>query len=495
MGHALFGFLVDSPQLLLMMSIGTLLGITVGAMPGLTGAMLIALSLPLTFSMDGETAMVLLVSMYVGSVSGGLVTATLLKIPGTPASMMTTLDGYPMAQRGEANRALGLGVFASLIGGGVGWLFLLLVSAPLAKLSVQLGPFEYFSLVLVALVLIASVSGESLAKGIFSGALGLLLAIPGVNPANGQPRWTGGIAELEDGFKLLPVLIGLFAMSQVFAEARKPKEQTQDTSISAAGSTLAGIRAGVVHWVNLVRSSVLGTLVGILPGVGANIGSVIAYSTAKSLSKEPEKFGSGSEEGIIASEAANNASVGGALIPLFAMGIPGSVIDAILLGALTIHGLQPGPLLIEQNPTLFQTLLIAVLFSNILMFAAMAGSAKYLVKLSKLPSAILLPAIVTLCVLGSFALANRMFDVWVMLAMGGLGILMNRLALPLAPFVIGFVLAPIAETRLTEGLMQSGGSWLPIITRPLSALLLVTAVCVLAFGLRQHFRQHSHSAT
>ncbi|MEM7560805.1 MAG: tripartite tricarboxylate transporter permease, partial [Planctomycetota bacterium] len=205
--------------------------------------------------------------------------------------------------------------------------------------------------------------------------------------------------------------------------------------------------------------------------------------------------GSGSEEGIIASEAANNASVGGALIPLFAMGIPGSVIDAILLGALTIHGLQPGPLLIEQNPTLFQTLLIAVILSNILMFSAMAGTAKYLVKLAKLPASILLPAIITLCVLGSFALANRMFDVWVMLAMGGLGILMNRLKLPLAPFVIGFVLAPIAETRLTEGLMQSGGSWLPVITRPVSAILLFTAVCVLAFGLRQHFRQHSQSTT
>lgn len=495
MVQAFQAFFLDSPQLMLMMAVGTLLGITVGAMPGLTGAMLIALSLPLTFSMNGETAMVLLVSMYVGSVSGGLVTATLLKIPGTPASMMTTLDGYPMAQKGEANRALGLGVFASLVGGIVGWLFLLLVSAPLAKLSLQLGPFEYFSLVLVALVLIASVSGKSLSKGVFSGALGLLLAVPGTNPANGQPRWTGGIAELEDGFKLLPVLIGLFAMSQVFAEARKPKGKKGENAIEATGSSFEGILAALTQGINLIRSSVLGTLVGILPGVGANIGSVIAYSTAKSFSKKPETFGSGSEEGIVASEAANNASVGGALIPLFAMGIPGSVIDAILLGALTIHGLQPGPLLIEQNPTLFQTLLIAVLLSNILMFAAMAGTAKYLVRLAKLPASILLPTIITLCVLGSFALANRMFDVWVMLAMGGLGILMNRLRLPLAPFVIGFVLAPIAETRLTEGLMQSGGSWLPIITRPVSASLLVVAGCVLAFGLRQHFQQNSKLPT
>ncbi|MEM6691193.1 MAG: tripartite tricarboxylate transporter permease [Planctomycetota bacterium] len=492
MSQALFAFLA-SPQLLLMTAIGTWLGIIVGAMPGLTGAMLIALSLPLTFSMAGDAAMVLLVSMYVGSVSGGLVTATLLKIPGTPASMMTTLDGYPLAQQGRANHALGLGVGASLAGGLIGWCCLLFMSAPLAKMSVQLGPFEYFSLVLVALVLIAGVSGKSLTKGIFAGSLGLLLALPGTNPGTGQPRWTGGVTSLEDGLKLLPVLIGLFAMSQVFFQVQRIDSESFESTPSSGGSTWFGSWVALCRWGNWLRSGLLGTFIGILPGVGANIGSVVAYSTAKSLSKEPDQFGKGSEEGIVASEAANNASVGGALIPLFAMGIPGSVIDAILLGALTIHGLQPGPLLIEQNPALFQTLLVSVLLSNLLMFLTMGSCARYLVRLSRLPHALLLPTIITLCVLGSFALANRMFDVWVMLGMGGIGILFNRQQVPLSPFVIGFVLAPIAETHLVEGLTQSGGSWLPLLTRPVSALLLSLAGLVLAIELYQCLRSLSRA--
>ncbi|MEM7474289.1 MAG: tripartite tricarboxylate transporter permease [Planctomycetota bacterium] len=475
---------LSSPELLLMTALGTALGITVGAMPGLTGAMLIALSLPLTFSMSGDSAMVLLVSMYVGSVSGGLITATLLKIPGTPASMMTTLDGYPMAQSGQAKRALGLGILASLVGGLIGWAFLALVSAPLATLSLKLGPFEYFSLVLVALVLISSVSGKSLTKGIFAGSLGLLLAMPGIDPATGQPRMTFGIGELEDGLKLLPVLIGLFAITQILQSAGS-KSPPQKAAEIASGSWIR-IRDLLGHGINLLRSSVLGTLVGILPGVGANIGSVIAYTTAKNISKSPEEFGQGSEEGIVASEAANNASVGGALIPLFAMGIPGSVIDAILLGALTIHGLQPGPMLIEQNPTLFQTLLAAVLLSNLLMFGMMAVSARYLSRLAEIPQYLLVPTVLTLCVLGSYALANRMFDVWVMLGMGALGLVMSRFKLPLAPFVIGFVLAPIAETHLAEGLMQSGGSWIPLVARPISLLLLAVAAAVFIYGVRQH---------
>lgn len=475
---------LSNPVLLAMVLIGTSCGIFVGAMPGLTGAMLIALSLPLTFSMTSSEAMVLLVSMYVGSVSGGLVTATLLKIPGTPASMMTTFDGYPMAQKGEANRALGLGVIASLVGGMVGWIFLFLLSAPLAKLSLKLGPFEYFSLVLVALVLIGAVSGKSIWKGILAGCLGLTFALPGVDPATGQPRWTFGFTAMEDGLKLLPVLIGLFAISQVFRSAAS-QDSSAEQLTAGTGSRLASILECLNHKLNLLRSSLIGTFVGILPGVGANIGSVVAYSTAKNLSQTPNKFGEGSEEGIIASESANNASVGGALIPLFAMGIPGSVIDAILLGALTIHGLQPGPLLIEQNPELFGRVMIALLLANLAMCGLMLALAPHLAILARIPQAILSPAVLTLCVLGSFALANRMFDVWVMLSMGVVGITMNRLRLPLAPFVIGFVLEPIAESHLTEGLMQSGGSWLPLIARPVSLLFLIAAGALFIVSVRK----------
>ena len=469
---------MTSPSAMVWMMVGTTLGIIVGAIPGLTGAMLIALTLPLTFSMAGENALVLLVSMYVGSVSGGLISATLLKIPGTPASMMTTFDSYPLAEQGKARRALGLGIAASLVGGVVGWVFLVMLTGPLATLSLKLGPFEFFALTLVALVLIATVSGDSLTKGLFAGLFGMLLAVPGVNPATGVPRWTGGFTELEDGFKLLPVLIGLFAIAQVITEAGN--NQVQGTAKTRDSSRiLLGVGEYVKNAFNLIRSSLIGVFVGILPGVGANIGSVVAYSAAKGMSRTPEKFGSGSEEGIVASEAANNATVGGALIPLIAMGIPGSVIDAILIGALTIHGMQPGPLLMEQNPDAVNMMMATILVGNVFMFVFMLAAAPLLAKLASVPKGILIPAIVTFCVIGSFALANRMFDVWVMLGFGAIGLLMNRLRIPVAPFVIGFVLAPIAEEHIIEGLMQSGGSWLPLFTRPVAFVMLLFAASIM----------------
>lgn len=471
-----------APSAISWMMVGTAWGIIVGAIPGLTGAMLIALTLPLTFSMSGENALVLLVSMYVGSVSGGLISATLLKIPGTPASMMTTFDGYPLAEQGKARRALGLGISASLVGGVVGWLFLVMLTGPLATLSLKLGPFEFFALTLTALVLIATVSGDSLLQGLFSGVFGMLLAVPGVNPATGVPRWTGGFTELEDGFKLLPVLIGLFAIAQVITEVGTNEPVRESGAAGSKDSSrimLAGGEYLANAW-NLIRSSLIGVFVGILPGVGANIGSVVAYSAAKAMSMTPEKFGSGSEEGIIASEAANNATVGGALIPLIAMGIPGSVIDAILIGALTIHGLQPGPMLMEQNPDAVNMMMATILMANVFMFVFMLAASPWLAKLAAVPKGFLVPTIVTFCVIGSFALANRMFDVWVMLGFGAVGLLLNRLRIPVAPFVIGFVLAPIAEEHIIEGLMQSGGSWWPLFTRPVAFVMLLSATSIMA---------------
>ncbi len=471
-----------SPSLIGWMLLGTVLGVVVGAIPGLTGAMLIALTLPLTYDMESGAALVLLVSMYVGSVSGGLITATLLRMPGTPASIMTTLDGYPLAKSGKPGRALGLGISASLVGGLVSWVFLLLLSKPVAIWSTRLGPFEFFSLVLMALVLIASVGGRSLSKGLLSGMLGILIAMPGSSPATGEVRLTFGFAELSDGFKLLPVLIGLFAISQVITDVLHLEREAESVALSRRGMMMS-LRDLRRHGVNLIRSSLIGTWVGALPGIGANIGSVMAYSAAKGLSKASEQFGEGSEEGIIASEAANNATVGGALIPLIALGIPGSVIDAILLGALVIHGLQPGPLLFEQNPTAVNTIIGATLIANLMMFVVMFAAVGWLAKLSRLRRAYLLPVIIVFCVVGSFALANRMFDVWVMLGFGVAGFLMERAKIPLAPFVIGFVLSPVAEEHLSAGLMQTGGSFLPIFTRPVSLLFFAVAIALAAWSL------------
>ena len=472
------------------MALGTSLGVMVGAIPGLTGAMLIALTLPLTFSMGGEPALVLLISMYVGSVSGGMITATLLRMPGTPASIMTTLDGYPMARQGQPGRALGLGIAASFVGGMISWAFLVALAKPMAHWSTTFGPFEFFALVMMAMVLIASVGGSSFTKGLLSGFLGILATMPGTAPATGQLRWTFGMHAMDGGFNLLPVLIGLFAVNQIIRDIVHLDEPIESIQLERRGLFLS-VRDWKKHLTNLLRSSVIGTWIGILPGIGANVGSVVAYSAARSLSKNPEEFGNGSEEGIIASEAANNATIGGALIPLIAMGIPGSVIDAILLVRLVIHGLQPGPLLFDQNPGAVYVIMGTMLLANVFMLAFMLMCLGWLSKLAAIPRAYLLPLILTCCVIGSFALGNRMFDVWAMLGFGVFGFAMEKWKIPLAPFVIGFVLAPIAEEHLSAGLMQTGGSYWPLVTRPIALIFSVIAMLLLCWSIARHANTNS----
>ena len=575
---------VCQPVPLLLLMLGTALGVIVGAIPGLTGAMLIALTLPLTFGMAEKEALILLVSMYVGSISGGLVTATLMRMPGTPASIMTTLDGYPMAKKGKPGRALGLGVSASFIGGMVSFVFLVLLARPMADISVQLGFFDLFSLVLMALVLIASVSGESLLKGILSGFLGMLVTIPGTSPATGQLRWTFGLTELSDGFSLLPVLIGLFAVNQILWDILHIDEKGEQIGISAFRGMFLKLNDWKRHSVNMLRSSLIGTWIGILPGIGANIASVLAYTAARGASKQSAEFGHGSEEGIVASEAANNATVGGALVPLISLGIPGSVIDAILLGALIIHGLQPGPLLFQERPDIVYVIMAAFLVANFFMFVFMMMSLRclpflldaipefvlsailcgflalvfvvfgrfqwnadwitsdepfflgipvgivasflslfttlfgkfdvwvilimaditlfvflfrrqlkpflqFMTRHTDVRRELLFPVLLCFCVIGSYALANRMFDVWVMLAFGLIGFAMERWKFPLAPFVIGLVLAPLAEKYLCAGLMKSNGSYWPIVTEPVSLVFFLISLAILFWSLWRTIRK------
>ncbi|MEM7231106.1 MAG: tripartite tricarboxylate transporter permease, partial [Planctomycetota bacterium] len=327
-------------------------------------------------------------------------------------------------------------------------------------------------------------------RGLFSGFLGILLSMPGLSPATGEPRLTFGFAELLGGFELLAVLLGLFAISQMVYDALGLESPVKEAELSRRG-LLFGLNDLKRHWINLLRSSVIGTWIGILPGVGANVGSVLAYSAARSASKQPEEFGDGSEDGIVASESANNATVGGALIPLVALGIPGSVIDAILLGALVLHGLQPGPLLFEQSPDAVHTILATVLLSNIFMYGLLVAAVPWIARLIHIPKALLLPALLTFCVLGSFALSNRAFDVWVMLGFGALGVILRALKIPLAPFVIGFVLAPVAEENLSSGLQLSGGSFAPLVTRPISCGFLIVAAAVLGRSLWRSTLQRS----
>lgn len=468
--------------------IGVFLGIVVGSIPGLTTTMLITLTLPLTFFMESVNAIILLIGMYVGGISGSQIAATLLRMPGTPASIMTTFDGYPMSQQGKSERALGLGITASFVGGIVSWVFLAVLSPPLAKLALTFGPWEYFTMVLMALVMLASLSQGSLVKGLIAACLGMMVHLPGVDPSIGQMRLTFGFESLESGLSLMPVLIGAFAVSQIFKDIINIDAKPPSVSVGRKGMLLS-FGDMKKYAVNFIRSSIIGTWVGLLPGIGANIAAMLSYSTAKSSSKEPEKFGTGHEPGVIASETANNSSIGGALIPLITMGIPGSVVDAILIGALIIHNLEPGPLLFTTNPEIAYGVISAYLIGNIIMFGIMMFAVVHIARVLYVPRAYLLSAILMFCVIGIFAVGNSFFDVWIMMVFGVVGFVMERTKMPLGPFVIGFVLSPIAEAQLRSGLMSTDGSIAPLFTRPFAASFLLISVISLLWPLYSDWKK------
>lgn len=467
--QALFEF-----QNILLLVIGTGLGIVVGAIPGLTASMLIALTLPLTFHMDPVGAVTLLIGEYVGGISGGLITAVLLRMPGTPASIVTTFDGYPMAQKQMAERALALAITASVVGGVLSWFFLAGMSPTLARFALQFGPWEYFTLVLMALVMLAVLAQGSLAKGLLAAALGMAFALPGIDSSIGQARLTFGSDTLLSGFGLLPVLIGAFAISQILRDASAPPvKKAVEAPQKRLPIYVSDIRK---HGPNMVRSSIIGTWIGLLPGIGANIAALVSYSTTKQLSKEPEKFGTGHEPGVVAGEAANNASIGGALIPLITMGIPGSVTEAILIGALTIHNLQPGPLLFQNAPDIAYGIIAAYLIANLIMLLMMWSAVKYIAQVVNIPRSALLSVILVFCVVGSYAVNSNFADVWVMVGFGVIGLGLEAAKVPLGPFVIGFVLSPIAEEQLRASLMMTDGDVSAILQRPYALLFLAVSV-------------------
>ncbi len=469
---------------------GTLLGIVVGALPGLTGGALLALALPITYRMSSPDAVILMTSMYVGGVSGGLITATLMRIPGEPSAVVTTLDGFPMARAGRPGRALGLGISASLIGGAFSWLALVTLSPLLARWALIFGPFENFALVLMALVLIASLSTGSVIKGLIAGLLGMLVSYPGVDETSGQLRLTLGLPAMSGGFSNLAVILGVFAISQALADAMHVDQRFERLDAGLRGIFLSP--RDYVHqaW-NILRSSVIGVWIGILPGVGASVSSIVAYSTAKNMSKTPEKFGTGFDDGIVAAETANNANTGGALIPMITLGIPGSPSASILLAALLLHNVQPGPTLFTNHPDVVNALMATHLASHIVMYAMMVGGCLLVARLMYVHRAWVLPSIIVLCAIGAYAENGRMFDVWTALAFGVLGFALELCAVPLGPFVIGLILAPLAEMQLRAGLMASDGSLWPLVQRPLSAGFLAVSVLFFLWPLWRDWRRRA----
>ena len=477
-----FMALFSSPVNLAVIVLGVGVGVIIGAMPGLTATMGIAIALPLTFGMPPEVGLTLLCSIFIGGIHGGGIPAILIKTPGTPASSATILDGFALAEQGQASLALGIHVFASATGSFLATFLLIFASTLLAEFALQFGPAEYFLLALFGLSVVSAVTGKSVVKGFLAAVLGLLLSTVGMDPIVGFSRFSFGVWELMDGFNLVPALIGLFAIAQVFTEL-----DHIDTAIVKAEK----IRLQLPNFaqvkqcaVTIVKSSIMGTMIGAIPGPGAVLGSFIPYAEAKRSSKTPEKFGKGSIEGIAAAEAGNNSAAIGAIIPTLTLGIPGEAATAVLLGGLMILGLRPGPMLFKENAVMVYTLFAALLVSAVVLFGIGLFLAQHMGKLIMIPKKILLPMILLLCIIGSFAIRKSIFDIGVAVGFGLLGYLLSRFHYPVVPVLLGLILGPIAESNFRRALMISRGNLSIFVNNGFAIGIIVLTIVSLIFGYR-----------
>ena len=444
-------------------ALGCFIGIVFGALPGMTATMAVAVFLPMTYVWDLGTSMYFLLGLYVGGISGGLVPAILINIPGTPSSITAGYEGHPMAKRGEGVKALRTAITASLIGGLFSLVVLAFFTPILSKIAISFGAAEKFLIMIFALTMIAALSKGNIVKGVFTGILGILVSLIGVYAYNQKLRFVPSFlsTDLRDGFQLLPLLIGLFAFAQILQESEEGmKACIVDESIlngkQAKKYKFTQVFKGQIK--NIIRSSSIGTFIGILPGIGGSAASLLSYSQAKTWSKHPELFGTGIEEGQIASETADNAVTGGALVPLLSLGIPGDATTAVLLGAFTLQGIAVGPLFIDRNPGLWYSIILALFLCNVITYALMFFPVKQLAKIIKIPKSYLYPAICLLCVVGAFSTRNGvLFDVVTLVLFGFIAYIFNKVGLPVTTFLIGFVLGGDIETYFMDSLQGSSG--------------------------------------
>ncbi len=464
------------PFALLCMTLAMAYGILLGSIPGLTATMAVALLIPLTYTLPKSVAMVSFIAVYIGGISGGLISAILLRMPGTPSSIATTFDGYPMARSGKAGRALGLAIQASFIGGVISAFTLMLIAPPLADFAVTFGPYEYAGLACFALSMVSALSEKDRLKGVMAVLLGLFFSCVGQSPIDGTRRFAFGFGELEAGFEILSVLIGLFAVSEVFNTVGQLYNKTEKINAKLSFKDFfPPIRETLSYWRSYLRASVIGTFMGILPGVGGGPGGLLAYAQEKKASKTPEKFGTGTPEGLIASETSNNAVTGGALVPMLTLGIPGDATTAVVMGGFIVHDIRPGPLLFQNTPEIVTTILLAVVLCNILMFLIQTLAIHGFVRVLDVPKTRLIPIIIMLCVVGVVGINNRLFDVWAMLFFGFLGYIFERNGYPLAPFVLGFILGPMVEENMRRTALFYDSPWM-LLQQPVGTILFALAL-------------------
>ncbi|MBN8413603.1 MULTISPECIES: tripartite tricarboxylate transporter permease [Halomonas] len=467
---------VFQPMNLLILTSAVFIGFIGGALPGISGVILVVILLPVTYGMDPTQAFMLLTAIYGSTVFSGLITAILYRAPGTPEAVMTAFDGYPMTQQGEAGKALGIGVLSSAIGGLVGTIALIIFTPLLASVALKFSSPEYFALAILGLTVVASLGGR-LILGLIGATLGLLIATIGIDPLTGTSRYTFNNLNLAEGVGLIPVIVGLFAVSEVMKrslsrDAEQPLTKVKIKIFDAPILKKIGV--------TLSRSSILGVIIGILPGIGASTAAMVSYSETVRWSKHPEKFGKGAPEGIAAPEAANNAAAMGALVPLFALGIPGSGTTAIILGAFIMHGLQPGPMFMLTSSDLIYAVFAGLFVVNFMILAFSKPFIKLFTRLLNVPYSALGPIILMCCIVGTYSVRNSMFDVWLMLGFGVLGFLLEKIKFPLVSIILGLVLGPIAESELRRSLAMSQGDLSIFFSRPISASLIVIAVLLLS---------------
>ncbi|MEH6641952.1 tripartite tricarboxylate transporter permease [Vreelandella glaciei] len=477
---------VGTPSVLGLIVLGVLFGIVGGSIPGFTVTMAILVVFPFTFAMDPVSGVSLMVGVFVGGYSGGIVSGVMLGIPGTPSSITTVYDGYPMAQKGEPGRALGIGVASSFLGTIISVAVLVFFGPLIASFSMNFRPWEITALIVFALTLVAGLSSGALLKGLMAAALGLLITTVGYD-RNSNLRFDFGLPAMGSGFEILPVMIGIFAFSQLLGNIEKLKDEKSeakkiDTNVTIPYGQILKDMTG--QKLNTLRSSLIGSLVGALPGTGGTVANFLSYDQAKKFSRHPEEFGTGTPSGIVASEASNSAVAGGAFVPTLALGIPGDLPMAIMMGVLILHGITPGPMMFEQNPVLVGAIYASLLIGAVVMVLCNLLLVRWFAKISLIPQQILVPVVLMLCAIGAYALNNNLFDIWVLFIFGIIGYLLWKAEVPLTPLILGVVLGDNLERQLFRAL-ELNESWMTFLTRPLSALFLALAVASILFSLYQ----------
>jgi putative tricarboxylic transport membrane protein len=480
LGDALAGML--SLQTLFHVFWATLLGIAIGMLPGLTATLGLTLLTTLTLGMAPNDAILVLICMYVGAIYGGSRSAILLNIPGTPASAATSLDGYPLAQAGMAGKAMGIATAGSVLGTIIGMILLAIFAPMLGEMALRFGSIEFFWLALFGVIISGRLTAlDDPIKGWIAGFIGLLIAMVGEEVIHGYARFSFGHHQLVSGFDLLPVMVGVFGLAEILVVMKNPAYRVIK---STKDSVIPSIREVLRYWKTIIRSGLTGTFTGVVPGVGEDMGAWVSYALAKSSSREREKFGKGSVEGLMAAETGNSASVPGSIIPVLTLAVPGSAPAAVLLAALFIHGVQPGPMIMENSPEYVFQIVGMILFASLAILVLGLLLTKPLIHILRVPRDRLMPVIVVLCTVGAFAVYGRIFDIYVMIIFGIIGFVLREMRYPMAPLILGVVLGPILDANLRRSLSLTDGDLLPFFTRPISLVLCVAILLTILLGFK-----------